>query len=54
MKVDTKPEPETESDVQNFGSERDVMIRLMQELESAQLIKLAGLHAKKVLVPETV
>jgi hypothetical protein len=47
MKEDTKPEPETESDVQNFGSEKDVMIRLMQKLESAQLIKFA-LRVKKV------
>ena len=54
MKEDTKPEPETESDVSNFGSEKDVMIRLVQELESAQLIKLAGSHAKKELVAETV
>ena len=54
MKEGPKPEPETESDVSNFGSEKDVMIRLMQELESAQLIKLAGSHAKKELVPEMV
>ena len=54
MKEDTKPETQTEGDVSNFGSEKEVMIRLMQELESAQLIKLAGSHAKKELVAETV
>jgi len=54
MKEDPKPEPETESDVSNFGSEKEVMIKLMQELESAQLIKLAESHAKKELVAETV
>jgi hypothetical protein len=54
LKEDPKPEPETESDVSNFGSEKDVMIGQMQELESTQLIKLAGSHAKKELIPETV
>ena len=54
MKEDPKPEPETESDVSSFGSEKEVMIKLMQELESAQLIKLAESHAKKELVAETV
>ena len=49
-----KPETQTEGDVWNFGSEKDVMIRLVQDLESAQLIKLAGSRAKKELVPETV
>jgi hypothetical protein len=53
MKEDTRPETDTESDVLNFRSEKDVMIRLVQELESAQLIKLAGSHANKELVPET-
>ena len=54
MKEDTKPETQTEGDVSNFWSEKDVMIRLVQELESAQLIKLASSRAKKELVPETV
>ena len=54
MKEDTRPETQTEGDVSNFGSEKDVMIKLVQELESAQLIKLAGSRAKKELVPETV
>ena len=54
MKEDTKPETQTEGDVSNFWSEKDVMIRLVQDLESAQLIKLAGSRAKKELVPETV
>jgi hypothetical protein len=54
MKKDTKPETQTEGDVSNFGSEKDVMIRLMQELESAQLIKLSRSRAKEEQVPEMV
>jgi hypothetical protein len=51
MKEDTRPETQTEGDVSKFGSEKDVMIRLLQELESAQLIKLAVSRAKKEFVP---